>query len=161
VADERARWSSLDGLPEAGEGRAGSAPRFFDNKDIDAVSIATPNQLARAWRRSGPARARQGCVRGKSLGAHNIWEGRRMVEAAHKYNRIVQHGVQLRSSEALQEAVRLLRGGVIGKVYMGGAGWCIAGARRSEESPARAPPDYLGLQPVGRARAQERPFSKK
>src|SRR5688572_12413621 len=33
-------------------------------------------------------------------------------------NRIVQHGVQLRSSEALQEAVKHLRAGVIGKVYM-------------------------------------------
>jgi predicted dehydrogenase len=41
-----------------------------------------------------------------------------MVEAAAKYKRIVQHGVQLRSSEAVQEAVQMLRKGVIGKVYM-------------------------------------------
>jgi predicted dehydrogenase len=90
--------------------------RVFDNKEIDAVSVATPNHwhtLATIW----------ACQAGKDVyvekpGSHNVWEGHRMVEAAHKYNRIVQHGVQLRSSEALQEAVGLLRKGAIGKVYM-------------------------------------------
>jgi len=90
--------------------------KVFDNKSIDAVSVATPNHwhaLAAIW----------ACQAGKDVyvekpGAHNIWEGRKLVEAAHKYNRIVQHGVQLRSSEALQEAVGLLRKGAIGKVYM-------------------------------------------
>ena len=41
-----------------------------------------------------------------------------MIEAARKYGRIVQHGVQLRSSEAVREAVEQLRSGLIGKVYM-------------------------------------------
>ena len=90
--------------------------RVFDNKDIDAVTIATPNHwhaLAAIW----------ACQAGKDVyvekpGAHNIFEGRKLVEAAHQYKRIVQHGVQLRSSEALQEAVALLRGGAIGRVYM-------------------------------------------
>lgn len=41
-----------------------------------------------------------------------------MVEAANKYNRIVQHGVQLRSSIAIQEAIKHLRNGLIGNVYM-------------------------------------------
>jgi predicted dehydrogenase len=90
--------------------------KVFDRKDIDAVTIATPNHwhaLAGIW----------ACQAGKDVyvekpGAHNVWEGRKLVEAAHKYNRIVQHGVQLRSSEALREAVSLLRKGVIGDVYM-------------------------------------------
>ena len=90
--------------------------RVFDNKDIDAVTIATPNHwhsLAAIW----------ACQAGKDVyvekpGSHNIFEGRKMVEAAHKYNRIVQHGVQLRSSEAIQEAVQHLRKGTIGNVYM-------------------------------------------
>ncbi len=93
--------------------------RVFDDKDIDAVSIATPNHwhaLATIW----------ACQAGKDVyvekpGSHNIFEGRKMVEAAAKYDRIVQHGVQLRSSVAIQEAVRKLREGVIGKVYMGRA----------------------------------------
>jgi len=90
--------------------------RVFDNKSIDAVSVATPNHwhaLAAIW----------ACQAGKDVyvekpGVHNIFEGRKLVEAAHKYKRIVQHGVQLRSSEALQEGVELLRKGTIGKVYM-------------------------------------------
>ena len=80
------------------------------------VSVATPNHwhaLATIW----------GCQAGKDVyvekpGSHNVFEGRKMVEAAKKYHRIVQHGVQLRSSEAVREAVDHLRNGLIGKVYM-------------------------------------------
>lgn len=90
--------------------------KVYEDKDIDVVSIATTNHwhaLATIW----------ACQAGKDVyvekpGSHNIWEGRKMVEAATKYDRIVQHGVQLRSSPALQEAVQHLRNGVIGDVYM-------------------------------------------
>ncbi len=88
----------------------------YDDKDIDVVGIATPNHwhaLATIW----------ACQAGKDVyvekpGSHNVWEGRKMMEAADKYGRIVQHGVQLRSSAALQEAVQHLRNGLIGRVYM-------------------------------------------
>ena len=89
---------------------------IFDNKSIDAVSIATPNHwhsLATIW----------ACQAGKDVyvekpGSHNLHEGRKMVEAAKKYNRVVQHGVQLRSSVAIREAIQHLRDGLIGDVYM-------------------------------------------
>jgi len=90
--------------------------KVFEDKSIDAVSIATPNHwhsLATIW----------ACQAGKDVyvekpGSHNIREGRKMVEAAAKYDRIVQHGVQLRSSVAVQEAIKHLRDGLIGDVYM-------------------------------------------
>ena len=90
--------------------------RVYDDKDIDVVTIATPNHwhaLAMIW----------ACQAGKDVyvekpGSHNIWEGRKMIEAAEKYDRIVQHGVQLRSSPAVNEAIGLLRDGYIGRVYM-------------------------------------------
>ena len=90
--------------------------KVYDDKDIDAVSIATPNHwhaLAAIW----------ACQAGKDVyvekpACHNLFEGRKLVEAAAKYNRIVQHGVQLRSSVAIQEAIQHLRDGLIGKVYM-------------------------------------------
>ena len=90
--------------------------KVYDDKDIDAVSIATPNHwhaLAAIW----------ACQAGKDVyvekpACHNLYEGRKLVEAAAKYNRIVQHGVQLRSSVAIQEAIQHLRDGLIGKVYM-------------------------------------------
>ncbi len=90
--------------------------KVYEDKNIDAVSIATTNHwhaLATIW----------AIQAGKDVyvekpGSHNIWEGRKMVEAAHKYDRMVQHGVQLRSSAAMQEAVQHLRNGLIGRVYM-------------------------------------------
>ncbi|HNY15743.1 MAG TPA: Gfo/Idh/MocA family oxidoreductase, partial [Bacteroidales bacterium] len=90
--------------------------KVYEDKSIDAVSIATPNHwhaLAAIW----------ACQAGKDVyvekpGSHNVFEGRKMVEAATKYDRIVQHGVQLRSSVAVQEAIKHLRDGLIGNVYM-------------------------------------------
>ncbi len=90
--------------------------RVMDDPDIDVVSIASPNHwhaLTTIW----------ACQAGKDVyvekpGSHNIWEGRKMVEAAEKYDRIVQHGVQLRSSPAINEAIGLLRDGYIGNEYM-------------------------------------------
>jgi predicted dehydrogenase len=90
--------------------------RVFEDKSIDAVSVATPNH----WHSLATIMA---CQAGKDVyvekpGSHNIREGRLMVEAAKKYDRIVQHGVQLRSSVAVQEAIKHLRDGLIGNVYM-------------------------------------------
>ncbi|MEM8865778.1 MAG: Gfo/Idh/MocA family oxidoreductase [Planctomycetota bacterium] len=90
--------------------------RVNDRDDIDLVCIATPNHwhaLATIW----------ACQAGKDVylekpGTHNLYEGRQMIAAAKKYNRIVQHGVQLRSNPELQRAVALLGEGVIGDVYM-------------------------------------------
>ncbi len=90
--------------------------KLYDDKNIDAVSIATPNHwhaLATIW----------ACQAGKDVyvekpGSHTFNEGRKLIEAAKKYNRIVQHGVQLRSSVAIKEAIQHLRDGLIGNVYM-------------------------------------------
>ncbi len=90
--------------------------RIFDDKDIDAVTFATPNH----WHALGTIWA---CQAGKDVyvekpASHNVWEGRQMIKAARKYNRIVQVGTQSRSSAALREAVQKLRDGAIGEVYM-------------------------------------------
>ena len=90
--------------------------RLYDDPSIDAVTLATPNHwhaLQTIW----------ACQAGKDVylekpGTHNIYEGKKMIEAAYKYNRIVQHGVQLRSSTAIREAVKHLEDGLIGRVYM-------------------------------------------
>lgn len=90
--------------------------KLYENKNIDAVTLATPNHwhaLQTIW----------ACQAGKDVyvekpATHNIHEGKKMIEAAYKYNRIVQHGVQLRSSPAIREAVKHLEDGLIGRVYM-------------------------------------------
>jgi predicted dehydrogenase len=91
--------------------------RLLEDKDIDAVSIAAPGY----WHALMTINA---CQAGKDVycekpASWNIDEGRKMVQAARKYNRIVQVGLQYRSSRITQEAIRLLREGVIGNVYMG------------------------------------------
>ena len=90
--------------------------KVYEDKDIDVVSIASPNHwhaLSVIW----ACQAGKDCYVEKP-GSHNIFEGRKMVEAARKYDRIVQHGVQLRSSPSINEAIQLMREGYIGRVYM-------------------------------------------
>jgi len=88
----------------------------YDDKDIHAVSIVTPNHwhaLATIW----------ACQAGKHVyvekpASHNIWEGQKMVEAARKYNLRVQVGMNNRSSDNVIEAMKFLHDGGIGEVYM-------------------------------------------
>ena len=90
--------------------------KVFEDKNIDAVSIATPNHwhtLAAIW-----AMQAGKDVYVEKPGTHNLYEGKKLIEAARKYKRVVQHGVQLRSSVAIQEAIQHLRDGLIGDVYM-------------------------------------------
>jgi predicted dehydrogenase len=90
--------------------------KVFDDKSIDAVSIATPNHwhtLAAIW-----AMQAGKDVYVEKPGTHNLFEGKKLIEAARKYKRVVQHGVQLRSSVAMKEAIQHLRSGLIGNVYM-------------------------------------------
>lgn len=90
--------------------------RLLEDKNIDAVSTATPNHwhsLVTVW----------ACQAGKDVCvekpvSHNIFEGRKMVEAARKYNRIVQADLDLRSDEGLTEAVRSIRRGELGKILV-------------------------------------------
>ena len=86
--------------------------KVFDDKEIDAVSIVIPNHwhaLATIW----------ACQAGKHVYvekpvSHNIFEGRKMVEAGAKYKVHIQHG----SSPATGEAMDFLHNGGIGAVYM-------------------------------------------
>src|SRR5579859_6732006 len=93
----------------------GDIRKLLEDKEIDAVSIATPNHwhsLIAIW----------SCQAGKDVYvekpcSHNMFEARQVVAAARKYDRIVQQGSQSRSNLALQEAVQKMKEGVIGDVY--------------------------------------------
>src|SRR5436190_1287341 len=90
--------------------------KVLDDKNIDAISIATPNHwhtLQTIW----------ACQAGKDVYvekplSHNVFESQQIVAAARKYNRMVQQGSQSRSSPALQEGIARLRKGEFGEVYM-------------------------------------------
>jgi predicted dehydrogenase len=90
--------------------------RVFDDKTIDAVAIAVPNHwhaLATIW----------ACQAGKHVYvekpcSHNVWEGRKMVEAVRRYDRLVEVGFQNRSIRNVQEAMKFLHEGKLGEIYM-------------------------------------------
>ncbi|HSH96075.1 MAG TPA: gfo/Idh/MocA family oxidoreductase, partial [Roseimicrobium sp.] len=50
--------------------------------------------------------------------SHNVWEGRKIIEAARQYNKIVQTGTQSRSSTAIKEAVKWVNEGNLGKILV-------------------------------------------
>jgi len=89
--------------------------KLLEQKDLDAVSIATPDHwhaLATIW----------ACQAGKDVYvekpiSHNLREGRRMVEAARKYNRIVQAGLNMRSVARNLAGVRFVREAKFGPTY--------------------------------------------
>ncbi|MBN1894519.1 Gfo/Idh/MocA family oxidoreductase [bacterium] len=90
--------------------------RVLEDREIDAVSIATTDHwhaLAAIW----------ACQAGKHVyvekpTSHNIWEGRKMVEAARRYRRVVAAGMQNRSIQAVREAMQFLHEGKLGDIYM-------------------------------------------
>lgn len=89
--------------------------KLFESKDIDAVSIATPNHwhaLSAIW----AAEAGKDVYVEKPA-SHNIHEGKRMIETARKYNRMMQVGSQSRTIPHKRKAIQLLHEGAIGEVY--------------------------------------------
>ena len=88
--------------------------KLLEDKSIDAITSATPNHwhsLVTIW----------ACQAGKDVYiekpvSHNVWEGRKMIEAARKYDRIVQTGTQKRSDEGLMEAFKYIQQGNLGAI---------------------------------------------
>ncbi|MCL4202375.1 MAG: Gfo/Idh/MocA family oxidoreductase [Pirellulaceae bacterium] len=90
--------------------------RVLDDQTLDAVSIVTPNHwhaLLAIW----------ACQAGKDVHvekpcSHSIAEGRKLVEAARKYDRIVQHGTQRRSDPKFIRLTTDIRNGKFGKLLL-------------------------------------------
>lgn len=88
--------------------------KMFDRKDIDVIGNATQNYwhgLSTIW----------ACQAGKQVYvekplSHYIWEGRQMVNATRKYDRIVQCGTQRRSQTSIAKAIAWIREGHLGKI---------------------------------------------
>jgi predicted dehydrogenase len=88
--------------------------KLLEDKNIDAVSVTTPNHwhaLVAIW----------ACQAGKDVfvqkpASHNIFEGRKMVEAARKYDRIVMVTSGSRSRSGITEATEYARQGNLGKI---------------------------------------------
>src|SRR5258708_96189 len=140
---------NLDRALELTDGKAKGFKDFraiLDNKDIQAVIIATPDH----WHAIPMIMA---CEAGKEFSVekplpHTLGQGRRMVQAAAKYNRVVQVGTQHRSGGHFQKAVELVHSGKIGKVTLAET-WIHS--NRSPDGmgnpPASDPPSWLDWDP--------------
>ena len=111
--------------------------KLLEDKSVDAVCIATPHHwhaLIAIW----------ACQAGKDVYvekpcSHNWWEGRQLIRAARKYNRIVQHGTQTRSRQSAREAMNKLHEGLIGEVYLA-RGLCYKRRKTIGHTPAEPTP---------------------
>jgi predicted dehydrogenase len=131
--------------------------RVFDDPEIHIVALAIPNHwhaLATIW----------ACQAGKHVYvekpiSHNIWEGRKMVEAARKYDRIVQVGCQNRSIGNVMQAMAFLHEGGIGDVYMA-RGLCYKPRNSFGIARDSEPPDTLDYD-LWLGPAQWKPYNEK
>jgi predicted dehydrogenase len=88
--------------------------KLLEDKEVDTVSIATPNHwhsLAAIW----AIQAGKDVYVEKPV-SHEVWEGRKVVEAARKHNKIVQTGTQCRTNPGMREAVEYLHQQKLGKI---------------------------------------------
>ncbi len=90
---------------------------LLDDKSVDVFMVATPDH----WHALPTI---HGCLAGKDVyvekpESHNIVEGKTAVAAAHKHNRMVQVGTQIRSAKLMQEAAAYVKSGALGKVIYG------------------------------------------
>lgn len=129
--------------------------QLLDDKSVDALIVATPDHwhaLATIW----------GCQAGKHVYvekpiSHNIFEGRKMVEAARKYNKVVQVGTQSRSVPHMNAAIDYVRSGKLGKIHMAKA-WNSQLRRRVQAQPDGTAPSTLDWN-IWQGPAPERPFN--
>ena len=87
---------------------------MLEKEKLDVVTVATPNHwhtLASIWAIQAGAD-----VYVEKPVSHNVWEGRQLVNAARKYKKIVQTGTQARSSKCIQDAVKWVQAGNLGKI---------------------------------------------
>ncbi|MEX2262393.1 MAG: Gfo/Idh/MocA family oxidoreductase [Bryobacteraceae bacterium] len=129
--------------------------RLLDDKSIDALVVGTPDH----WHALPTVLA---CQAGKHVyvekpASHNMHEGQAMLAAARRYKRVVQVGIQSRSSRSLFEALEYIRSGALGKVVLAKA-WESAKQRALPAQPDGSPPEGVDYD-MWLGPAPQRPFN--
>ena len=130
--------------------------KALEDKNLDAVSVATPNHwhaLITIW----------ACQAGKDVYvekpcSHEVHEGRMALDAARKYNRIVQHGTQGRSEPGMKRLAELVKSGTYGKLRVS-RGLCYKPRKSIEVKPVGSPPSELDFN-LWLGPAQEHPYQR-
>ncbi len=130
--------------------------KLLENKNIDVVTVATTNHwhsLITIW----------ACQAGKDVYvekpcSHNVFEGRKCVEAAEKYKRIVQHGTQSRASGGTAKMIAAVKSGKYGKLRVA-KGYCCKSRWSIGFKPQENPPANLDFD-IWLGPAPKQPFHK-
>ncbi len=130
--------------------------QLLDDKDIDAISITTPNHwhaLAAIW----------GMQAGKHVSVekpccHTFFEGQQLVRAAKKYGLIVQDGAEQRSNPCAQSMADYLQSGKLGEVYLA-KGLCYKWRDTIGTTPDEPVPDGVHYD-LWMGPAPKKPFSQ-
>ena len=129
---------------------------LLDDKSIDVFMVATPDH----WH---ALLTIHGCLAGKDVyvekpASHNIREGKTAVAAAHKQDRMVQLGTQIRSATSLHQAREYVKSGALGKVIYGKA-WETDRNRAVHLAKDGTPPAGLDYE-IWQGPAPERQFNR-
>lgn len=130
--------------------------KALEDKELDAVTVATTNHwhsLITIW----------ACQAGKDVYvekpiSHNVFEGRQCVEAAKKYNRVVQHGTQNRSSDGKAKMIAAVKSGKYGKLLVS-KGYCAKPRWSIGFKQPESPPSNLDWN-IWLGPAPEQPFHR-
>jgi predicted dehydrogenase len=155
--------SLFEGRQKMIKEKFGNTPKCYqdirealEDKELDAVSIATCNHwhsLITVW----------ACQAGKDVYvekpcSHNVFEGRQCVEAAKKYDRVVQHGTQSRTSNGWAKTVAAIASGKYGKLKVA-RGFCCKPRWSIGFKEVETPPEHLDFN-LWLGPAPEQPFHR-
>lgn len=150
-------------VDEVAERKSGKKPtpmkdfrRMLDDQSIDAITVGTPDH----WHALGTIFA---CQAGKDVyvekpPSHNIREGQVMLQAARKYKRVVQVGIQSRSQDHHKECYDFLRTGALGKVVFAKA-WESHRQRKLPDRPDEPVPEGVDYD-TWLGPAETRPYNR-
>lgn len=112
--------------------------KILDDRSVDVLVNATPDH----WHALGSIMACQAekDVYVEKPMAHNVREGRKMVEAARKYKRIIQVGMQTRSAPYTKKAKDYIQSGKLGDIYLVRV-FNMMQHRKQSDSPNRPVPE--------------------
>jgi predicted dehydrogenase len=116
--------------------------KILDQKDVDAISIATPDHWHTPMAIAGLQAGKHVYV--EKPCSHNPAEGAMLVEAQKKYGKLVQMGTQRRSSPHTIEIVDKIHGGLIGRAYYAIAWYCNTRKSIGFGKPAPVPAQLDG-----------------
>ena len=118
--DSRAIPKAMKAVEKAGQESKPKSEKdcrkVMEDKSIDAIYIATPDHWHAPLTIMG-CKADKHVYVEKPL-SHNPREGEMAIEAARKYNKVVQMGAQRRSAPVLTQGIKKLHEGIIGRVYL-------------------------------------------